>query len=149
MARTMEVELRSHTAQARRAARGVNSRLQGMALASIVRLLEPVYRRRQQQQTGAQPNRDVADPAWRSLERGEREPTDPAGEYGRTPRPVGRDAAKTQATPTGAADESAPRESGGYADIPAGRGTAIQYIGTYYGYKPDDAAANTETRTGD
>jgi len=178
-AKDVESQLQRVSRAGARAMKGVAGRAAGLvaALSGVVKLLDTAYQRRQAassiaaadtqpQQTGAQRNRDIADRAWRLFRRTRREASAPAEDRGRTVSPAdpagdrirpisGEAAGRTAQIPpgggpqSGAGDEPPTRKPGRFEDIPAGRGTAVVQIGTYYGYKPHDAATNTETRTGD
>lgn len=162
MAQTLAARLRSRTAQARRSTRAMRGATGGgadlaAALASVVKLLETVHERpepvgaataadlpKQQQRTGVQRNRDIADRARRSLKRRRREQRDPPGEHEGT---GGRAGAATGVH--GTAGLESPRiglTHPEFADSGAERDAAIQYIGTYYGTAPANRQGNNSTR---
>lgn len=179
-AKDVESQLQRMSRSGTRVMKGIAGDAAGLAAAlrGIVKLLDTVYQRRQavsseaantagqQQPTGAQRNREIADRARRLFRQSSPAAPAPAEEHGRTaPLP---DAAAARARPasagttdraaqalagpgpqSGESGELPPREPDRFADIPGGRGAAVVHIGTYYGYKPNDAATNTETRTGD
>jgi len=155
--------------------KGVSGETAGLAAAlrSVLRLLDTVHQHQQvaspaaaphaeqPRPTGARRNREIADRAWRLFR--QTRPAAPAQteERSRPAPPADQAAAPARATSDGGAGRAAPAPpvtswqsgAGGephrLADILTERGAAVVHIGTYYGYKPHDAATNTETRTGD